>query len=69
MTDGHHDCPERKRDRKEMERQRTNLIAQVKENIKTPSNIWPSPIWNEMGRKESVQEMGIMLWDNTGNVV
>lgn len=60
MTDGQHDCPERKGDRKEMERQRTNLIAQVKENIKTPSNIWPSPFWNEMG---------IMLCDNTGNVV
>jgi len=61
MTDGHHDCTERKRDGKELERQRTNLNAQVKENIKSPSNIWPSPFWNEMG--------GIMLCDNTGNVV
>ncbi len=49
---------------KEMEKQRTNLITQVKENIKTPSNICCHHHSGTGWGKESVQETGIILCDN-----
>ncbi len=66
MTDGHHDCPERKGDgQRDGENRGQISLLRWKKTLKLHlTSVAITILERGGGRKESVQEMGIMLCDN-----